>query len=41
MRGHLYFMKQMHNQVNYSTAWFLINMLDLPRLDFLTLLENT
>jgi hypothetical protein len=41
MRGHLYVMKQIENQMKYSTTWFLNNMLDLPTLSFLTLLQNT
>jgi hypothetical protein len=41
MRGYLYVMKQIQNQMKCSTTWFLNNMLDLQRLNFLTFLQNT
>jgi hypothetical protein len=41
MRGHLCVMKQIQNQMKYSTAWFLNNILYLPTLNFLTFLQNT
>jgi hypothetical protein len=41
MRVHLYVMKQIQNQMKYSTNWFLSNILDLPTLNFLNFLQNT
>jgi len=40
MRCYLNVMKQMQNQLKRSTTYFLNTILNLPRLNFLTLLQN-